>query len=250
MRKLQAACLITEEGLPLTIKFVIHRQNCARVPKVLALTRKLGASRVEIAHTQYHGWALINRAALLPDRTQFDAASRAVEQGRAQYGSSFIIDYVTPDYHASQPKPCMGGGWGQRFLNVTPSGRVLPCHAAESILGMEFLSVRTAGLRAIWNEAPAFRRFRGTDWMSEPCRSCTMKEVDWSGCRCQALQLAGNASLTDPVCARSSQHAKVEKILTDRPIDPPALLYRRIGAQTKRDASGSASFHAKEVGRA
>jgi PqqA peptide cyclase len=224
-RKLQAARLVAAEGMPLTLNFVIHRHNCARVADMLALAHGCGARRVEIAHAQYAGWGLLNRAALLPDRAQFDAATRAVAEGRARYGDALAIDYVTPDYHATAPKPCMGG-WGQRFVNVTPSGRVLPCHAAETIPGLSFPSVGTASLRAAWEDSPAFRRFRGTDWMAEPCRSCSMKEIDWGGCRCQALALAGDAAIADPVCVRSEHRGQVEAALAERPDPAPPFRYR------------------------
>lgn len=229
-RKLAAARLMAADGIPLTLNFVIHRQNCARVPDMIALAAGLGAARVEIAHTQYHGWALANRAALLPDRVQLDAATCAVEQARARYGSALAIDYVTPDYHGSRPKPCMGG-WGQRFLNVTPDGQVLPCHAAQTIPGLLFPNVRTGSLHEIWTGAPAFQRFRGTGWMPEPCQSCALKEVDWGGCRCQALALGGDAASTDPTCARAPAHGRIAQILADRPAEPPPLAYRRIGVR-------------------
>lgn len=225
-RKLEAARLMAADGIPLTINFVIHRQNCDRVTDMIALGRTLGASRVEIAHVQYHGWAQANRDALLPDRNQLDAATLAVQQARALYGDTLAIDYVTPDYHGTRPKPCMGG-WGQRFLNVTPAGDVLPCHAAQIIPGLVFPSVRDAGLRAIWENSPAFQRFRGTDWMAEPCRSCSLKEVDWGGCRCQAMALTGDAAATDPVCGRSPAHRVVDRILAGIPDRAPELLYRR-----------------------
>jgi len=235
-RKLEAARLLAAEGMPLTVNFVVHRQNHARVPEMLALGHRLGAGRVEIAHTQYHGWAFVNRAALLPDRAQFDAVTGAVRVGREQYLDSLTIDYVTPDYYADQPKPCMGG-WAQRFLNVTPSGHALPCHAAESIPGMVFPSVRDSSLQEIWTSAPAFLRFRGTDWMPEPCRSCAMKEIDWGGCRCQALAITGDAAATDPVCARSPMHDRIAAILAERPAEAPATLhYRRYGSSVGREA--------------
>lgn len=226
-RKLEAARLIMAEGMPLTLNFVIHRQNCARIPDMLELAHAIGARRVEIAHTQYAGWGLLNRAALLPDRTQLDAATLAVEAGRARYGHELAIEYVTPDYHATQPKPCMGG-WGRRFVNITPSGRVLPCHAAESIPGMVFPNVRDDSLGRIWEHSPLFQRFRGTGWMPEPCRSCAMREIDWGGCRCQALALTGDAAATDPVCIRSADHGIIDNILAEHPDVAPELVYRKV----------------------
>jgi pyrroloquinoline quinone biosynthesis protein E len=229
-RKLEAARLIKQEGVPLTLNFVIHCGNTDHVPAMLAYAETLGVHRVEIAHTQYYGWGLLNRASLLPTRAQLDAVTQAVEAARARFGASPLIDYVTPDYYADRPKPCMGG-WGQRFVNVSPAGKVLPCHAAETIPGVAFPSVRDASLAAIWTDSPLFNLFRGTAWMPEPCASCAFREIDWGGCRCQALALAGNAAATDPVCDRSPRHATVTDILETLPDTPPAWRYRRFGTE-------------------
>ena len=148
---------------------------------------------------QYYGWALENRDALMPTREQVDRAVQAVEQLRTRYAGQIVIDAVMPDYYARRPKPCVGG-WGRRSLNVTPSGMVLPCHAAQTIPGLAFWSVREHPLAEIWANSPAFKAFRGTDWMQEPCRSCAFREQDFGGCRCQALAIAGDAAATDPAC--------------------------------------------------
>ncbi|AQS88033.1 pyrroloquinoline quinone biosynthesis protein PqqE [Neoasaia chiangmaiensis NBRC 101099] len=207
-KKLEAVRLLQAEGMPLTLNFVVHRHNVARIRAMIDWAHDFGAGRVEIAHTQYYGWGLRNRDALMPSRTQLEEATRTVDAARAHYGHALAIDYVTPDYHADQPKPCMGG-WGQRFVNISPSGRVLPCHAAETIPDVAFPNVRDQSLATIWNDAPLFNLFRGTDWMPAPCRTCDQREVDWGGCRCQALALTGNAAATDPVCARSPHHQRV-----------------------------------------
>lgn len=227
-KKLEAARLIKAEGLPLTLNFVIHRQNAERVPAMLELAEQLGARRVEIAHTQYYGWGLLNRDALLPDRAQIEATSEAVQAARTRLAGRMSIDFVTPDYYEDRPKPCMGG-WGQRFLNVTPTGRVLPCHAAESIPNISFPSVRDSSLTAIWEDAPIFTLFRGTEWMPEPCQSCAFKEEDWGGCRCQALALAGKADAADPVCHMAPDHDRVVQAIAQRPATPPPFRYRRFG---------------------
>lgn len=164
-RKIEAARLIRASGIPMTLNFVVHRENVARIPEMFALARELGAGRVEIAHTQYYGWGLKNRDALLPSREQLQEATRAVEAERAKGGLS--VDYVTPDYHADRPKPCMGG-WGQRFVNVTPSGRVLPCHAAEIIPDVAFPNVQDGTLSDIWNCSPLFNMFRGRTGCPNP----------------------------------------------------------------------------------
>ena len=210
-RKNALAAEVVRLGLPLTVNMVVHRANIERIPQMVALALELGASRIEIAHVQYYGWALNNRGALMPTRAQVEHAARAVEELRAQHHGRIVIDAVVPDYHARFPKPCLGG-WGRRSLNVTPSGRVLPCHAAEVIPGLEFWSVRDHSLADIWIASPAFRAFRGTDWMQEPCVSCPRREQDFGGCRCQAFLLTGDARATDPVCTLSPRHAEVEAL--------------------------------------
>ena len=169
--KLDAARLVRAAGLPLTLNAVVHRQNLDHLGRLIEIALELGAGRLEIAHAQYYGWALRNRAALLPTAGQLGAATLLVEGARERLKGRLVIDYVIPDYHASRPKACMGG-WGRRFLCVTPSGKVLPCHAAETIPELHFDNVREMSLSAIWRESDAFRRFRGTAWMPEPCRSC------------------------------------------------------------------------------
>ncbi len=204
-RKLAAARRIKNAGLPLTLNFVVHRLNADRVEQMIALAEHLGAGRIEVAHVQYYGWALQNRDALLPTSEQLLESTRIVEAARLRLKGVLTIDYVVPDYYASRPKACMGG-WGQRFINITPSGKVLPCHAAETIADMKFANIREHTLRDIWLDSEAFRRYRGTDWMPELCKQCDRREIDWGGCRCQALALLGDASTTDPVCSKSAQH--------------------------------------------
>ena len=227
-KKLAAARLVRDQGLALTLNFVVHRHNIARVPEMIALGEAFGAGRIEIANVQYYGWGLRNRAALLPTRAELDAATDAVFAGRARLAGRMVIDYVVPDYYASEPKGCMGG-WGRRFLNVSPAGRVLPCHAAETLPGFDWPSVRTATLADIWYGAEAFARYRGTHWMPEPCRSCDRREIDWGGCRCQAFALTGDAGRTDPACALSPDHARMAEAAQEAAAPPPAFVYRRIG---------------------
>ena len=192
-----------------------------------------GADRLEIAHVQYYGWALRNRAALLPSRSQLDAATAFVEDARVRLKGVLVIDYVVPDYHAHRPKACMGG-WGRRFMNVTPSGKVLPCHAAETLPGLRFPNVAEADLTTIWQRSEAFERFRGTAWMAEPCRSCERREIDWGGCRCQAFALIGDAAATDPVCGLSPNHAVVEAALEATSDGAPEFVYREFTARPRR----------------
>jgi PqqA peptide cyclase len=226
-RKREAAALVKAAGLPLTINAVMHRQNLARLPQMIELALGLGASRIEIAHVQYYGWSLLNRAALLPTREQLDAATSMVAAARERLKGVLAIDYVVPDYYARRPKACMGG-WGRQFLNVSPAGKVLPCHAAESLPGFDFPSVREASLAEIWSGSDAFNRFRGTDWMPEPCGSCARREIDWGGCRCQAFALTGDATRTDPACALSADHHLLDAAIGDASAPPAEFIYRRI----------------------
>ncbi len=222
-RKLRAAALVTEAGVPLTANFVVHRQNLERLPAMIALGERIGATRIEIAHVQYHGWALRNRDALLPTLSQLEIATEIVAAARDALHGRVTIDYVVPDYHAARPKACMGG-WARQALIITPAGVVLPCHAAESLTGLHFPSVRTTSLAAIWSNDPAFTRFRGTGWMPEPCRSCNRREIDWGGCRCQAMALLGDPALTDPACSLSPHHHVMEDAVERS--GSPAFAYR------------------------
>jgi pyrroloquinoline quinone biosynthesis protein E len=226
-KKLATARAVRAAGLPLTLNAVVHRQNLDQLEAMVALALDLGAHRLEVAHVQYYGWALKNRAALMPTREQLEAATAVVERSRRELRGRLAIDYVIPDYWAKRPKPCMGG-WGSNVLNVTPQGRVMPCHAAGSIPGLEFASVRERPLRWIWQESPAFQRFRGTDWLPEPCRSCALKEVDFGGCRCQALALTGDATATDPACELSPLHEALFAVArAESAAEPPPFVYRR-----------------------
>lgn len=208
VRKRAFAGWVTELGFALTVNAVVHRANIGNLAALVDYAVSLGAGRVEIAHAQYYGWALRNRDALMPTREQTDLAMGEMDSIHARHAGRVLIDLVVPDYYASRPKPCMGG-WGLRSLNVTPSGVVLPCHAAQTIPGLEFWSVRDHALADIWQNAPAFQAFRGTDWMKEPCRTCEFRERDFGGCRCQALAITGDAAAADPSCDLSPFHARL-----------------------------------------
>ncbi len=210
-RKCALAAEVKRLGLPLTINLVVHRANIERIGAMVDLALDLKASRIEIAHVQYYGWALKNRAALMPSADQVARAAAEVEELRARHHGKIVIDAVVPDYHARFPKPCVGG-WGRRSLNVTPSGKVLPCHAAEAIPDLEFWNVREHSLADIWASSPAFNAFRGTDFLPEPCASCERREIDFGGCRCQAFLLTGDARATDPVCHLSPDHTRVAEL--------------------------------------
>jgi len=224
-RKQALAAEVVNLKIPLTVNVVVHRANIDRVEKMVLLALSLGASRVEIAHVQYYGWALHNRAMLMPTADQVARAAHAVETLRQKHHGDIVIDAVVPDYYARLPKPCVGG-WGRRSLNVTPAGKVLPCHAAESIPGLEFWSVREHSLADIWKDSPAFNAFRGSDWMTEPCQSCVRRDIDFGGCRCQAFALTGDARNADPVCHLAPGHHAVAALTAVREDAP--YTYRKM----------------------
>jgi PqqA peptide cyclase len=209
-RKLAAARWIGELELPLALNVVLHRRNLHRVDDIIRLAEQLGAHRLELANAQYAGWALLNRAALLPTREQLAHARAAAEAARSRLRGTMDILFVTADWYADVPRACMDG-WGRRFLVVAPDGAVLPCHAAHTIPGLplEYATVRS--LAEIWEDSALFNLFRGEDWMPPPCRTCERRAVDYGGCRCQAFHLTGNAAATDPVCRWSPHHAIVRQ---------------------------------------
>ncbi len=207
-RKLEAAAWVKELGLPLTLNIVLHRANIDQVPGIIALAERLGADRLELANTQYLGWALKNRGALLPTKEQLDVARSIADAAKQRLCGTMEVLYVKPDYFGDHPRACMDG-WARRFIHVIPTGHVLPCHAAMSIEGMEFDSVQNKPLGAIWRESPAMRAFRGEAWMKEPCSSCERRAIDFGGCRCQAFALTGDAAATDPACSLSPVHSVI-----------------------------------------
>ncbi|HZR16469.1 MAG TPA: pyrroloquinoline quinone biosynthesis protein PqqE [Verrucomicrobiae bacterium] len=207
-KKLEAARHVRELGFPLTMNVVLHRANIDRLPHILALAEEIGADRIELANTQFYGWAFRNRAALLPSRRQIDEALRITEAARQRLIGKLEILFVVPDYYSDRPKPCMHG-WASRYLTVNPMGDVLPCPTASEIRDLRFDNVQSKSLSWIWHESDAFNHFRGTEWMPEPCRSCEFREVDFGGCRCQAALLTGDARNTDPVCGLSPEHQRL-----------------------------------------
>jgi pyrroloquinoline quinone biosynthesis protein E len=211
-RKLEAARLVPECGLPLSLNVVLHRRNIDRLPSILALAESLGAVRLELANVQYYGWGHLNRAQLMPSRAQVEAATRIAAEAKQRLSGKTDVIYVLPDFYEKRPKPCMQG-WGRRYLTVNPIGHVLPCPNATSIPSLRFDSVRDHPLAWIWNESPAFNAFRGTDWMPLPCRECPEREIDFGGCRCQAALLTGDDHATDPVCELAPQRHIVDEIL-------------------------------------
>jgi pyrroloquinoline quinone biosynthesis protein E len=207
--KIKAAELIKKFPLAFTMNIVIHRQNADRVGEMIALGETLGVDRLEIAHVQYYGWAFKNRASLIPTQEQVKQSMDTIYAAKERLKDKIRIDFAIPDYFAKFPKPCMGG-WGQKSILIDPAGRVLPCHSAMVIPGMSFENVRDRSLSEIWEKSAAFERFRGEEWMQEPCRSCDRRTQDFGGCRCQAFLVAGDAQATDPVCSFSPVRAKIE----------------------------------------
>ncbi len=226
-RKLEVARWVKELGLPLTLNTVLHRENLARVDAVIALAETLAADRLELANTQYLGWALRNRDALLPTREQLDGAREVARAAKRRLQGRMEVLFVTPDYYGELPKSCMDG-WGRRFIVVAPDGLALPCHAAHTIAGLTFDNVKDRPLAEIWASSAGFGAFRGEAWMPEPCRSCERRTVDFGGCRCQAFHLTGNAAATDPVCPLSPDHGLVERARRGAlpPAAAPAFDYR------------------------
>ena len=216
-----------ELGFPVTLNVVLHRHNLDHLAQIIDLAVQLRVDKLELAHTQYTGWAFHNRAALLPSRAQVERATETVAVARHQFGDRLEILHVMPDYFQEFPKACLHG-WGRVFLTVAPDGAVLPCQSSREIPGLDFPNVRSTSLSDCWFHSSVFRRFRGTSWMPEPCRSCDRREIDFGGCRCQAFLITKDLSATDPVCHLSPQHNLVEKIVDEAshdtsPFEPRVL---------------------------
>jgi pyrroloquinoline quinone biosynthesis protein E len=211
--KQRVARLIKQHGYPMVLNCVLHRYNLPHIAQIIDMALEMGAEYLELANTQYYGWAMLNRDQLMPTLEQLREAEATVNQYRERIGERCRIFFVVPDYFEARPKACMNG-WGSVFLGVAPDGTALPCHAARSLPGLDLPHVSTVSLAQIWYESPAFNAFRGDGWMSEPCRTCDERAVDHGGCRCQAYLLTGDATAADPVCSKSPQHGKVEQVVT------------------------------------
>jgi pyrroloquinoline quinone biosynthesis protein E len=220
-RKLAMARLIKQYDYPMVLNVVLHRQNIDQIQHILDMAEELEADYVELANTQYYGWALLNRAQLLPTRAQVERAEAIAHAYQERLKGRMRILYVVPDYYENRPKPCVAG-WGSVFLAVAPDGTALPCHAARQLPGLTFPNVRTANLQWIWYASPAFNAFRGDTWMQEPCRSCPERHKDFGGCRCQAYLLTGDAANADPVCDLSPFHQVVSKAIEESRESPAA----------------------------
>ncbi|SOZ10029.1 Coenzyme PQQ synthesis protein E (plasmid) [Cupriavidus taiwanensis] len=212
--KQRVARLIKAHGYPMVMNCVLHRHNLPHVGTIIELALQLGAEYLELANTQYYGWAWENRLALMPTREQLIEAEAVVRQYRARIGRQCQLLFVVPDYFEERPKKCMNG-WGTTFLGVAPDGTALPCHAARMLPDLVLPNVKTGTLRDIWQHSDAFRRFRGTQWMPQPCRSCEHREADLGGCRCQAFLVTGDAAATDPACAQAPGHGRLREIVLE-----------------------------------
>ncbi len=238
--KLAMAEAVKSAGYPMVLNFVLHRHNIDQVEQIIELASALGADYVELANTQYHGWALLNRDELMPSGEQIQHAERVTNAWREAHPEGMRIFFVVPDYYEDRPKPCMNG-WGQMFLAVAPDGMALTCHSARS-LPLEFPNVRDMDIDTVWHRSEAFNAYRGFDWMQEPCRSCPEKERDFGGCRCQAFALTGDPTQADPVCTKSEQRHLVDAALTAancHKTGGTAMRYRTL--QASRDILASQS---------
>jgi pyrroloquinoline quinone biosynthesis protein E len=235
--KLQAAEWIKELDFAFTVNVVLHRANLDHLEELIDIAGALGADRIELANTQYYGWAVLNRESLMPTRAQIERSETIVDRAVEKYRGKMQIIYVLPDYYSEFPKPCQGG-WGNFYLVVAPDGRTMPCHAASQITTLTFDNVRDHSVGWIWEESSAFRAFRGDEWMKEPCRSCPRKHVDFGGCRCQAFALTGDATRTDPVCTLTPDRAIIDAMLDGSP-PPVVYAYREMG-RTRETALAAA----------
>jgi pyrroloquinoline quinone biosynthesis protein E len=223
--KIAVAALIKAAELPLSVNVVLHKENHDQLGGIIELAERLGADRLELANTQYYGWALRNRDALMPTSEQLETAEPLVRAATERLRDRMQIIYVVADYYERYPKPCMYG-WGARQLTIAPDGTVLPCPAASAIKTLELDNVRDTALAEIWYRSSSFNAYRGEDWMSEPCRTCDRRGLDFGGCRCQAFLLTGDAAATDPVCSKSPRRDVVDLILA-APKHPAELVMRK-----------------------
>jgi PqqA peptide cyclase len=225
--KADAAALVRELGFAFSVNAVLHRANLDRIGDIIEQAAAWGADRLELANTQYYGWALENRQALMPSRAQVQAAQAVADAAIRRYRGRMQIVYVLPDYHEQYPKPCYGG-WGAVYLVIAPNGQTLPCHGATQITTLQFDNVRERSLEWIWRESPAFQAFRGDAWMAEPCQSCPRKAIDFGGCRCQAFALTGDATATDPVCQLAPARHLIDRALEETALPAAGFRYRTL----------------------
>ncbi len=228
-QKRAAAALVRELGFAFSVNVVLHKANLDRIQQIIDLASEMGADRLELANTQYYGWGLLNRDALMPTREQVDRAFEVAERAKQAHRGKMQIIFVLPDYYEEYPKACYGG-WGKVYLVVTPDGKVLPCHGATNITTFAYPNVREHSMEWIWQESPLFNAFRGDSWMKSPCSTCERKCVDFGGCRCQAFALTGDAAMADPICTLSPHHHLIESALADANATTP-FTYRKLSSE-------------------
>lgn len=221
-QKLAAAKWVKSSGASLSVNVVLHRANLDYIGEIITMAESLGAERLELANTQYHGSALHNRATLMPSRAQLERASEIARREAARLCGTMDVLYILPDYFTDAPKPCMNG-WGRRFMTVIPDGTALPCPGAQGLPGMAFENVRDRSVGDLWREGRDFQRYRGTAWMNALCGTCDQRDIDFGGCRCQAFALVGDATATDPTCSKSPHHTMITEARTLR---EESTLYR------------------------
>jgi len=232
-QKLQVLQWLTRHRVGVTLNFVIHRRNIHELEQMITVVENYHPNCAEFASVQYYGWGFVNRMALLPTRQQVDHCVETLKSAESRLKGKTRVAFVVPDYYAKYPKPCVGG-WGRKLMLVSPDGSVLPCHAARVITDLRFDNVKERSLADIWENSLAFRRFRGEDWMQEPCKSCDRRQQDFGGCRCQAFMLTGDACSTDPVCSFSPRRGQIDVLLNVvkeqmicEPDKPPYYVYRK-----------------------
>ena len=240
--KQRVARLIKKHDYPMVLNCVLHRYNLPHIAQIIDMALDMEAEYLELANTQYYGWAMLNREQLMPTSEQLREAEAIVNQYRERIGNRCRILFVVPDYFEARPKACMNG-WGSVFLGIAPDGTALPCHAARSLPGLDLPNVRDVSLNHIWYKSTAFNAFRGDSWMREPCRTCDERTVDHGGCRCQAYLLTGDAAAADPVCSKSADHHKIEQVvmharLPVRHENVQPLIFRSREISLRIDASG------------
>jgi pyrroloquinoline quinone biosynthesis protein E len=233
--KRQAAALIKAQGFPMVMNCVIHRMNIDHLDKIIELAVELDAEYLELANTQFYSWAHVNREHLLPTREQLQRAEATTNRWREKLGTKMKLFFVVPDYYESRPKKCMNG-WGNVFLTITPDGTALPCHTARMLPGLAFPNVRDMSVRDIWHASEGFNRYRGTDWMKEPCRSCPEREKDLGGCRCQAYMLTQDPAMADPVCDKSPHHGVILDIVEKAQKRPDTVEARPLVFRNRKES--------------
>lgn len=237
-KKRRAVLAAKRLEFPVTLNVVLHRHNLDRLVELIDLACEWQVDKLELAHTQYTGWAFRNRDALLPTPSQLEQAVAVVAAARSRLNEGPSIVHVLPDYFQDFPKACLNG-WGRVFLTVAPDGVVLPCQTAREIPQLEFPDVHSATLEEIWFHSPVFERYRGTGWMPEPCQSCERREIDFGGCRCQAFLLTGDPGATDPVCHLAPTHHLVEEAVRGIGQSSPPLEFRVMQAASVEEHHSS-----------